>query len=85
MRTWLGAFVRRYQRGWWRWQGERLLLTTFWPQDYWRGVTCRIGEQDYQITRYVRAADPRFFEVWGRIVPQGATMLDTQGAGKRAA
>jgi hypothetical protein len=57
-----------------------MLLTAFWPQDYRRGTTCRIGEQDYQITRYVRAADPRYFEVWGRGVPQGAPGLDVPGA-----
>ena len=57
-----------------------MLLTTFWPQDYWRGTICQIGEQDYQITRYVRGLDPRYFEVWGRVVARRATMLDTQEA-----
>jgi hypothetical protein len=72
MSTWLGAFVRRYRGGWWRLQGERMLLTTFWPQDYRWGTTYRIGEQDYQIRRYVRGDDPRYFEVWGRVVSQVA-------------
>ena len=78
MGTLFGAFMRRFWGSWRRQQDERLLLTTFWPQDYWQGTICQSGEQDYQITRHVRAADPRFFEIWGRVVSQGATRPDMQ-------
>jgi|GEM_PF-3923591 len=54
------------RRAWWRLHGERPLLTTFWPQDYQRGALYQLDDQSYEITRYVRAADGRFFEVWGR-------------------
>jgi len=81
MITWLGALVKRSRGEWWRRQGGQVLVTTFWPQDYRRGTTVRIGDQDYRISRYVRAADPRYFEVWGRAVTQTTTtMLDTQRA-----
>ena len=72
---------KRLQRVWWRWQGEQPLTTTFWPQDYPCGTECSIGDWRYHITRYVRAADPRFFEVWGRpltrtLTPQGYPMSE---------
>jgi hypothetical protein len=53
-------------RGWWRLQGERPLIITFWPSDYRRGSIHEIEGQNYYITRYFRAIDGRFFEVWGR-------------------
>ena len=56
---------QHWRRAWWRWQGERPLLTTFWPQDYKRGTNYHLGDHVYRITRYARAVDPRFFEVWG--------------------
>ncbi len=47
-------------------RGERMLLTTFWPQDYRRGSVYPVNQSTYRITRYVPAADQHMFEVWGQ-------------------
>ena len=65
------SLIERGRRAWWRLHGEQPLVTTFWPQDYPRGAEFQIGDQWYQITRYARAADPQFFEVWGKAVRRG--------------
>jgi hypothetical protein len=58
---------QHWRRTWYRWHGERRLLTTFWPADYQRGATYLVAGRRYRITRYLRAThlDRRFFEVWG--------------------
>ena len=56
----------RLQRLWWQSRGEQPILAAFWPQDFQRDTSRWIAGKQYHITRYVRAADPRFFEVWGR-------------------
>ena len=56
-------------RAWRRWQGEKILLTTFWPNDYRRGALVKIDGRCYRVTRYFHADDPRFFEVWGKALP----------------
>jgi hypothetical protein len=56
----------RLRRFWYHLRGERAILTTFWPQDYRRRELYMLGSQGFQITRYLRAADPGFYEVWGR-------------------
>ncbi len=50
-------------------RGERLLLTTFWPQDYRRGTVYTLNNGTYRITRYFHATDDRFFEVWAEPIP----------------
>ncbi len=65
--------LRRLREDWWRSQGERPLVTTFWPQDYQQRTTHTINGRRYHVTRYVRAADPRFFEVWGRPLDRAVT------------
>lgn len=59
------GIVKQFRRGWYRIKGEQELLVTFWPNDYRRGATYGVNGQEYEITRYVRTADPRYFEVWG--------------------
>ncbi len=44
-------------------RGERVLLITFWPQDYRRGTVYPVSHPTYRITRYVHAADQHLFEV----------------------
>ena len=67
--------LSRLQRYWYHLGGEQPVLTTFWPQDYRPHQVYRVGGQDYRITRYLHAADPRFFEVWG--VPANLTAATT--------
>ena len=47
-------------------RGEELLLVAFWPRDYALHKVYTVGGQEYRITRYLRATDQRFFEVWGK-------------------
>lgn len=54
---------------------EGPLLTTFWANDYKRGQEYTIEGRTYRITRYVRAADPRFFDVWGYEVQPATTLV----------
>ena len=55
------------KRAWWRWRGEHLLLTTFWPQDYPCKTIQVLNGSPFIITHYVRSsAQPHFFEVWGQ-------------------
>jgi hypothetical protein len=56
-------------------RNERALLTTFWANDYKRGQDYDIEGRAYRITRYVRAADGRFFEVWGYEVQAKTTLV----------
>ncbi len=71
MNTWLETFFRR-SRGEGRQQDERVLLTTFWPGDYRREAVSTLDGSHYRVTRVSRSvADPRFFEVWGKVVTQG--------------
>src|SRR4051794_10697978 len=58
--------LRTLHRWWWRQRGEEALIVTFWPQDYPRNGLYRRDKTLYRITRYVRTADRRHFEVWGR-------------------
>ncbi len=51
-------------------RGERVLLITFWPQDYRRGTVYPANRPTYRITRYTHAADQRLFEVWGQPLAQ---------------
>ena len=78
----VGLFAR-LRGAWWRRSGEHALVTTFWPQDYVREAEALVGGQAYHITRYVRAADPRFFEVWGRPVPQAIRTQERTASGPR--
>ncbi len=55
-------------------KSEQLLVTTFWPNDYALHSEQWIAGRPYRITRYARAADQRFFEIWG-------VEADEQGAG----
>jgi hypothetical protein len=59
------------RRIWYRARGEQVVLITFWPGDYRRNQVYTINGRDYRITRYMRAAEVRFFEVWGREVAGG--------------
>ena len=59
-------------RVWYQLHGERRLLTTFWPQDYRPGATYTLDGQTYRITRYRHAADYRFYEIWGVVIPASA-------------
>ncbi len=60
--------IQGIRRIWRQSQGEQVLLTTFWPNDYRRDAVYTLDGTHYRITRYVRsAADPRFFEVWGKV------------------
>ena len=64
----VGTF-EKYRRAWWQRRGEQPVVTTFGRStNYRRGTYCWNGSRCYQITRYVRAADPQFFEVWGKEV-----------------
>ncbi len=66
------SMIDRLRRRSWHRQGQRMLLTTFWPQDYRRGAVYPVNRPTYRITRYTRAADQRLFEVWGRpLTPSG--------------
>jgi len=49
--------------------GEHYILTTFWPQDYRRGANYTLDGRTYRITQYRHAADERFYEVWGVLLP----------------
>ncbi len=69
MQARLSSMVDWLRRYYWHQQGERMLLTTFWPQDYPRGAVYPANFPTYRITRYVHAADHRFFEVWGQPLP----------------
>jgi hypothetical protein len=60
------SMIDRLRRRSWHRQGQRMLLTTFWPQDYRRGAVYPANCPTYRITRYVHAADHRLFEVWGQ-------------------
>ncbi len=61
--------IQHIRRIWREFRGEHALLTTFWPQDYRREAVYALDGTNYQITRYVRSvADPRCFEVWGKVV-----------------
>ena len=51
-------------------RGERVLLTTFWPQDYRRGTVYAVNRATYRITHYTHAADECVFEVWGQPLAQ---------------
>ena len=72
------SLVAQLRQQWWRYRGERPLLVTFWPQDFRRHSTHPLDGQHYQITRYVRASDPRFFEVWGRFVEEARLFSDAR-------
>ena len=54
---------------------EQLLCTTFWANDFKRGQEYDIDGRTYRITRYVRASDARFFEVWGQEVQPSTSMV----------
>ncbi len=72
MSTKFAQLRKVFQEWWWRHRGEQALVITFWPHDYPRGTSHWINGQRYVITRYVRSADPSFFEVWGKVTaPQG--------------
>jgi hypothetical protein len=45
---------------------EQPVLTAYWPRDYPIGSVQKFGWRCYKITRYIRAAGSRFFDVWGR-------------------
>jgi hypothetical protein len=59
------SLLTMLRRMWWRWHGERSLVLVFSPHDDQRGQVYEVDGQRYRITRYVRATDPRCFEVWG--------------------
>jgi hypothetical protein len=60
----------RIRRHYYHLRGERVLLTTFWPQDYRRGTVYPVNHPTYRITRYTHATDQRMFEVWGQPLAQ---------------
>ena len=70
MKQRLVSMFDRIRRHYYHRRGERVLLTTFWPQDYWRGTMYAVNRATYRITRYVHAADQRLFEVWGQPLAQ---------------
>ena len=65
---------------WWRYRGEEPLLTTFWVHDYRPGSRRWLNGRCYRITHYLRsAADPCFFEVWGKEVQPAVARSRARG------
>ena len=60
----------RIRRHYYHRRGERVLVTTFWPQDYRRGTVYAVNRATYRITHYTHAADECVFEVWGQPLAQ---------------
>lgn len=62
------SIFQSWTQTWRQLRGEQYLTTTMWGRDYPVGTNVWNNDQCYQITRYVRAADKRSLEVWGKLI-----------------